>query len=106
MLHRVDAVTADIATVQARIDAQASTQRFYDRPGLAFVPVGGLPPSPVAIAWRNDVEAQPVRDFVDTARMLASLDLVPSSTPAVGTPLSTTIAAVARRRQAGWCSRH
>jgi hypothetical protein len=37
-----------------------------------------------------------VRDFVDTARMPASLDLVPSSTPAVGTPLSTTIAAVAR----------
>ena len=47
-----------------------------------------------------------MRDFVDTARMLASLDLVPSSTPAVGTPLATTIAAVARRRQAGWCSRH
>ncbi len=75
---------------------QASTQRFYDRPGLAFVSVDGLPPSPVAIAWRNDMEAPPVRDFVDTARVLASLDLVPSSTPAVGKPLSTTIAAVAR----------
>ncbi len=75
---------------------QASTQRYYDRPGLAFVPVEGLPPSPVAIAWRNDMEAQPVRDFVDTARVLAALDLVPSATPAVGTPLAATIAAVAR----------
>lgn len=41
------------------------------------------------------MEAQPVRDFVDTARVLASLDLVPSATPAIGTPLTATIAAVA-----------
>ncbi|WP_406630870.1 LysR family transcriptional regulator [Amycolatopsis sp. WGS_07] len=61
---------------------QASTQRFYDRPGLAFVPVDGLPPSTVAIAWRNDLDAQPVRDFVDAARMLAGLDLVPATLPA------------------------
>ncbi|WNV73682.1 LysR substrate-binding domain-containing protein [Geodermatophilus sp. DSM 44513] len=76
---------------------QASTQRFYDRPGLAFVPVDGLPPSAVAIAWRNDMDAQPVRDFVDTTRALAALDLVPSSSPAAGAALAaTTIAAVAR----------
>ena len=28
---------------------QASTQRFYDRPGLTFIPVDGLPPRP----WRS-----------------------------------------------------
>jgi DNA-binding transcriptional LysR family regulator len=58
---------------------QASTQRFYDRPGLTFIPVEGLPPSPLAIAWRNDMDAPPVNDFVETARMLATLDLVPGT---------------------------
>ncbi|WP_188988230.1 LysR family transcriptional regulator [Saccharopolyspora thermophila] len=61
---------------------QASTQRFYGRPGLSFVPVEDLPPSPLAIAWRNDMDAQPVHDFVETARLLASLDIVPSASPA------------------------
>lgn len=61
---------------------QASTQRFYDRPGLTFIPVDGLPPSPLAIAWRNDMDAPPVSDFIETARMLATLNLVPSATPA------------------------
>ncbi|WP_026196898.1 LysR family transcriptional regulator [Sciscionella marina] len=70
---------------------QASTQRFYDRPGLAFVPVEDLPPSPLAIAWRNDLDAGPVHQFVETARMLAALDLVPSATPATADP-----AAIAR----------
>lgn len=58
---------------------QASTKRFYDRPGLTFMPVQGLPPSPLAIAWRNDMEAPPVDDFIETARMLAALDLVPGT---------------------------
>ena len=58
---------------------QASTQRYFDRPGLAFIPVTGLPPSTLAIAWRNDMDAQPVKDFVETARMLAALDLVPQA---------------------------
>lgn len=58
---------------------QASTKRFYDRPGLTFVPVDGLPPSPLAIAWRNDMDAPAVNDFVETARMLATLDLVPEA---------------------------
>lgn len=58
---------------------QASTKRFYDRPGLTFIPVQGLPPSPLAIAWRNDMDAPSVNDFVETARMLAALDLVPEA---------------------------
>jgi LysR substrate binding domain len=75
---------------------QASTQRFYDRPGLAFVPVDGLPPSALAIAWRNDMDARPVRQFVETARMLAAHDLVPTATPASTRLGSETIANVAR----------
>ena len=61
---------------------QASTQRYYDRPGLAFIPVTGLPSSPLAIAWRNDLDSAPVADFVETARMLAALDVVPMASPA------------------------
>jgi DNA-binding transcriptional LysR family regulator len=75
---------------------QASTQRYYDRPGLAFVPVDGLPPSPLAIAWRNDMDARPVQQFVETARMLAALDLVPSAKPASGDGHPGAIANVAR----------
>ena len=69
---------------------QASTQRFYDRPGLTFIPVEGLPPSPLAIAWRNDMDAPPVNDFVETARMLSTLDLVPGviPTPGKGAPIT------------------
>lgn len=74
---------------------QASTQRYYDRPGLNFVPVSDLPPSPLAIAWRNDMDARPVQQFVETARMLAVLDLVPTATPAAGRQLKATIANVA-----------
>lgn len=75
---------------------QASTQRFYGRPGLAFAPVSDLPPSPLAIAWRNDMDARPVQQFVETARMLAALDLVPAATPAADGTLSLAIANVAR----------
>ncbi|MFC9357395.1 LysR family transcriptional regulator [Rhodococcus sp. NPDC057014] len=57
--------------------SQSSTQRFYGRPGLAFVPVTDIPPTSLSIAWRTDVDSQPVRDFIDTARAVASLRTVP-----------------------------
>lgn len=60
---------------------QASTQRYFDRPGLAFLPVTDLPPSPLAIAWRNDLDSRTVTDFVETARGLAALGLVPLAAP-------------------------
>lgn len=75
---------------------QASTQRFYGRPGLAFRPVDDLPPSPLAIAWRNDMDARPVHQFVEIARKLAALDLVPTVTPISGGHSNATIANVAR----------
>jgi DNA-binding transcriptional LysR family regulator len=61
--------------------SQASTQRFYSRPGLAFVPVNDIPPSTLSIAWRIDVDSELVRDFVDTARIVASLGAVPQTLP-------------------------
>lgn len=75
---------------------QASTQRFYDRPGLTFIPVDGLPPSPLAIAWRNDMDARPVQQFVETARMLAALDLVPCASSPAGPPDAGAVANVVR----------
>lgn len=56
---------------------QASTQRFYGRPGLAFVPVNDIAPSTLAIAWRTDAPSSLVNDFVDTAVAVASLTSIP-----------------------------
>ena len=59
--------------------SQASTQRFYQRPGLAFVPVTDIAPTALSIAWRTDVESQAVHDFVNTARIVASFTPVPDA---------------------------
>ncbi|WP_431841043.1 LysR family transcriptional regulator [Calidifontibacter indicus] len=49
---------------------------------------------PLAIAWRNDLGAETVSDFVETARLLAALELVPLATtpqpPAVEAPFAAT----------------
>jgi len=57
---------------------QASTQRFYDRPGLSFIPVSDVQPSTLSIAWRKDVNDDLVREFVQTASILASFGSVPN----------------------------
>lgn len=59
--------------------SQASTQRFYDRPGLAFIPVTDIPPTILTIAWRTDVDSPVVGDFVETAKAVASLSSIPNS---------------------------
>jgi hypothetical protein len=59
--------------------SQASTRRFYDRPGLAFVPVTDIPPTMLSIAWRRDVDSPAVRDFVETAKAVASLNPIPDA---------------------------
>jgi hypothetical protein len=79
---------AEVATVDECFEAimcergvastQASTQRFYGRPGLAFVPVTDIAPSTLSIAWRTDAESELVREFIDTATAVASLSAVPN----------------------------
>lgn len=59
--------------------SQASTQRFYDRPGLAFIPVTDIPPTMLTIAWRTDVDSPIVGDFVETAKAVASLSPIPDA---------------------------
>lgn len=45
---------------------------LYDRPGMTYRPVAGLPPSELAIAWRDgDVRPQ-VAVFVDALRQVAT----------------------------------
>jgi DNA-binding transcriptional LysR family regulator len=52
-----------------------STQRFYPRPGVTFVPVPDMEPAPLNLVWRTDRSSALVRDFVacakDAARELA-----------------------------------
>lgn len=59
--------------------SQASTQRFYARPGLAFVPVTGIPPTALSIGWRSDVDSPLAHDFVEAARSVATARPVPNS---------------------------
>ncbi|MFC5995040.1 LysR family transcriptional regulator [Pseudonocardia hispaniensis] len=68
---------------------QISTLRYYSRPGLTAVPVVDIPPSDVAIAWRSDDTSDLVRDFVETARMVAATTCVPAVLTAADLPLTT-----------------
>ncbi len=58
---------------------QASTLRYYSRPGLTAVPVLDIPPSEMAIAWRLDNTSDLVRDFVETARAVAATSRIPGA---------------------------
>ncbi|MFQ6394936.1 hypothetical protein ACLMAJ_15910 [Nocardia sp. KC 131] len=44
---------------------------IYRRPGLGAIPVNGLGPSVMAIAWRKDDHRGVIRDFVDAATAVA-----------------------------------
>ncbi|MGV0111890.1 LysR family transcriptional regulator [Arthrobacter sp. CP30] len=79
--NQAPVIGSDVSTVDECFEAilsrrgiaftQASTQRFYSRPGLSFVPVTGLAPSVVSIAWRQDNEHWAARTFVETAQYVA-----------------------------------
>lgn len=80
---------AEVATVDECFEAilaergiaftQASTRRFYDRPGLSFIPVTDIPPTRLAIAWHADRTNELARAFVQAAQTLASLEPVPET---------------------------
>jgi DNA-binding transcriptional LysR family regulator len=48
-----------------------STQRFYPRPGVTFVPVPDMEPSPLNLLWRPDRAGALVRDFIACAKEAA-----------------------------------
>jgi DNA-binding transcriptional LysR family regulator len=43
----------------------ASAERYYARPGLAFVPAVEVPPAQLAVAWRTGTPREEVRRFLD-----------------------------------------
>ncbi len=51
--------------------APESVSTFYQRPGIRYVPVDGIEPSKVAIAWRRGDERESVREFVSLVRRTA-----------------------------------
>ncbi|WP_186815711.1 LysR family substrate-binding domain-containing protein, partial [Kocuria turfanensis] len=82
-------IGADVTTVDECFEAilshqgiaftQTSTQRFYNWPGLTFVPVADLPPSTVSIAWREDTVSPAARAFITTAHTIAACTPVPET---------------------------
>lgn len=76
----VDECFEAILSQQGVAFTQASTQRFYSRPGLAFVPVADLSPSTVSVAWRRDNEHGAARAFVEAAQLTALSTTLPRST--------------------------
>lgn len=87
-------IGAEAATVDECLEAvlldrgiaftQQSSERFYARPGLAFVPVTGIPRTAVAVAWRCDARRSMVDNFVATAQAVA--DDTEAAGPAGGKP--------------------
>jgi DNA-binding transcriptional LysR family regulator len=51
--------------------APASTERFYGRPGVTFVPVANIQGSSVAVAWRKRPVRPLVTAFVEIAGQVA-----------------------------------
>lgn len=50
---------------------QASTARFFARPGISYRPVESLSPSTLAVGWRSDNETELTAQFVGIARDVA-----------------------------------
>lgn len=71
---------AEVATEEEWLDAltrglaisttAASASIFYPWPGVTYVPAEGIPPAPVAIAWRREPVSATVTNFVRLVREL------------------------------------
>ncbi|GAA3648466.1 LysR family transcriptional regulator [Nonomuraea antimicrobica] len=63
-----EAVTGGLGVV---LVAEGNAE-LYDRPGLAYRPVTGLPPGELAIAWREGDPSPQVRAFIDALRQVTT----------------------------------
>lgn len=54
---------------------QASTARFFARPGISYRPVESLSPSTLAVGWRSDNDTEMTAQFVGIARDVAAQGL-------------------------------
>lgn len=100
--------TVDARTLEAALEmigarravaiSAAGWARFYPRPGVRNLPVAGLLPSEVALAWRRGESNPLVRRFVDIA--LATARANPALLRAIERPDLGAGAAASRRRAA------
>jgi DNA-binding transcriptional LysR family regulator len=98
--------TVDVRTLEATLEligarraiaiSAAGWVRFYPRPGVRNLPVAGLSPSEVALAWRRGETNPLVRRFVDVA--LATARAHPSLLRAIEHPSIGDPAASPHRR--------
>ena len=98
--HTVEARTLEaalelISAGRAIGVAAAGWTRFYPRPGVRAVPVEGLSPSEVALAWRKGEVNPLVRGFVEVA--LATARSSPALLRAIEAPTSVDAAPQARK---------
>ena len=63
-----DEVFEIVASGAAIVLLAEGNAAIYARPGIACIPVSGLEPARLAIAWRRDERRPAVRDFVRACR--------------------------------------
>lgn len=71
-------VSLEVSTCDAELQAvaagrgvtvtSATTERYYRRPGVRFVPIEGLPPCEIALAWPTGSQHPALHPFLEAAR--------------------------------------
>jgi DNA-binding transcriptional LysR family regulator len=80
-------ITLEVSTCDAELQAvaagrgimvtSATNQRYYQRPGVSFVPIEGLSPCEIALAWPRGSQHPALRPFLDATRAaIGDLDLL------------------------------
>jgi DNA-binding transcriptional LysR family regulator len=70
-------VQAVVAADQAVCVVFAEASRYYQRPGIVYLPIEDTPPGRWALIWRTAAETPLIRAFADTARDLHGPAAVP-----------------------------
>jgi DNA-binding transcriptional LysR family regulator len=71
-VHTIDEqLTATVTGAYVSLTPE-SVAAYYPRPGISYVPVSGIAPSEIAIAWRRGDERPALREFIAAARTTAA----------------------------------
>jgi DNA-binding transcriptional LysR family regulator len=65
VVHNAEETFAAVEEGSGIVLLAAGNARIYRRPGIAALPVTGLPPTELAVAWRPDDHRAVLRDFVE-----------------------------------------
>lgn len=69
--RNVEEMLEQVAAGEAICFAPAGMAQYYARPDLAWVPLAGVEPMRVALAWPRDAETDTIREFGRVVRELA-----------------------------------